>query len=168
MREREHLYTPHLELDTYLLRSHATLSSDSLYARYRTAFSSLSRLVTISTGETSSSSNSLFIDSLCPRGNSSWVYVGNHHTPTFLPLGRCGLCHTIIYRSATSYLLPQLVDQSSNGQLMSRPILERVRDCACLWSSDILFKLVCGKQGRAHCSYHRDMVSYYALHAVCL
>ena len=167
-REREHLYASHLELDTGLLRSHATLRSDTLCALYRSAFSSLSRLVTISTGGASSSSNTLFIDSLRPRGNSSWVYVGNHRTPTFLSLGRRGLCHTIIYRSATSHLLPQLVDQLCSGKLMSRPILERLRDCVRLWSSDILYKLVYGKQGGAHCSFHRDMVSYYALHAACL
>ena len=98
---RERLYAPHLECDTRLLGSLATLRSDSLFAPYSaywisllsSIFSTSSRPFTISTDEVSPSST-LFIDSLRPRGKHSWMYVGNHHTSTFLSLGQHSLCDT--------------------------------------------------------------------------
>ena len=84
------------------MRSLATLRSDSLFAPYfalcashfssTSSTSTLSRPFAISTDEASSSSNTLFIDSLRPRGRHSWMYVGNHHTSTFLSLGQHSLC----------------------------------------------------------------------------
>ena len=101
-RERVYTYTPHLERDTRLLRSLATLRSDSLFAPCSASwvsllssiFSTSSRPFTISTDEVSPSSSTLFIDSLRPRGKHSWMYVGNHHTSTFLSLGQHSLCDT--------------------------------------------------------------------------
>ena len=104
MRERERVYPypPHLERDTNLPRSLATLRSDSLFAPCSASwvsllssiFSTSSRSFTISTDEVSPSSSTLFIDSLHPRGKHSWMYVGNHHTSTFLSLGQHSLCDT--------------------------------------------------------------------------
>ena len=104
-KERESLpiqHTPHLERDTRLLRSLATLRSGSLFAPYfalcaspfYSTSSTLSRPFAISKDEASSSSNTLFIDSLRPRGRHTWMYVGNHHTSTFLSLGQHSLCDT--------------------------------------------------------------------------
>ena len=95
-------HTPHLECDTRLPRSLATLRSGFLFAPHSASwvsllssiFSTSSRPFTILTGEASSSSNTLFIDSLRPRGRHTWMYVGNHHTSTFLSLGQHSLCDT--------------------------------------------------------------------------
>ena len=154
-REREHLDTSHLECDTYLPRAVRDLGSVSLFAPYSASwvsllfsiFSTSSRPFTISTDETSSSNKNLFIDSLRSRGNSLWMYVGNHHASTFFALGHHSLCNaTPIYNRSTKLHASSYHNVQLSGEMGSSVMLMR---CQCrwrVWSSEILYKLVYDKQ----------------------
>ena len=171
-RERASLYAPHLECDTHLPRAAKDLGRGSFFAPYfalcasllSSIFSTSSRLFAISTDETPSSNKNLFIDSLRSRGNSLWMYVGNHHTSTFLSLGQHSLCDTtpICNRSAELHSSPYLIGKS-DAELVSRANSAMLMRCQCrwrVWSSDILYKLVYDKQGGLRRSYRTETGSY--------
>ena len=85
------------------------------------------------------------------------MYVGNHHTSTFLSLGQHSLCDTtpICNRSAELHSSPYLIGKSAT-ELVSRAnsaMLMRRQGCSVSWLSEILYKLVYDKQGGLCRSY---------------
>ena len=91
------------------------------------------------------------------------MYVGNHHTSTFLSLGQHSLCDTIpiynttpIYnRSAELHSSPYLIGKSATELVNSvnSAMLMRRQGCSVLWPSETLYKLVYDKQGGLCRSY---------------
>ena len=171
-RERVSLYTPRLECDTHLPRVAKDLGRGFLFAPYFALYASLlssifstsSRPFAISTDETPSSNKNLFIDSLRSRGNSSWMYVGNHHASTFFALGHHSLCNVIsIYnRSIALHCSSPLIDKLSS-EVVSGANSAMLMRCQCrwrVWSSEILYKLVYDKQGGLRRSYRTETGSY--------
>ena len=93
------------------------------------------------------------------------MYVGNHHASTFLSLGHHSLCNVIsicIIRSIALHCSSPLIDKSSR-EVVSRANSAMLMRRQCrwrVWSSDILYKLVCDKQGGLRRSYRTETGSY--------